>query len=122
MTHELGLNLTGLSLQGMRIGPVDPKKGVAQVGVAAEAKTVANKSHFDTTIFQKKDRTGFGGGFKIPEEHRLKKENQKRKKVDTSEVEGEEKEKDQSAVTKDEIFAHLNLGSSDTGIGSGKYG
>ena len=78
----------------MRIGPVDPKKGVAQVGVAAEAKTVANKSHFDTTIFQKKDRTGFGGGFKIPEEHRLKKENQKRKKVDTSEVEGEEKEKD----------------------------
>ena len=72
---DTGLNLTGLSLQGMRIGPIDPKKGVSQVGVAAEAKTISNKQHFDTTIFQKKDRTGFGGGFKIPEEHRLRKEN-----------------------------------------------
>ncbi len=28
-----GLNLTGLSLSGLRIGPMDPKKGGAQVGV-----------------------------------------------------------------------------------------
>jgi len=54
----------------MRIGPVDPKKGVAQVGVAAEARTMANKQHFDQLIFSKKERTGFGGGFKIPEEIR----------------------------------------------------
>ena len=106
----------------MRIGPLDAKKGVAAVGVTAEARTIANKQHFDQLVFSKKERTGFGGGFKIPEEIRQKKQNQRKKQVDTSEVEEKEKEKDQSAVTKDEIFAHLNLGSSESGIGSGKYG
>ena len=40
------------------------------MGVAAEARTMANKQHFDQLIFSKKERTGFGGGFKIPEEIR----------------------------------------------------
>lgn len=46
----------------------------------------------------------------------------KRKKVFKNNDEEEEKEKDQSLVTRDEIFAHLNLGNADTGIGSGKNG
>jgi hypothetical protein len=48
---------------------MDPKKkDTHMVGLAPEAKTVKNKDHFDQTIFKKKERTGFSGGFKIPEE------------------------------------------------------
>jgi hypothetical protein len=43
--------------------------------VLQEVKTLDKKQHFDQTLFSKKERTGFSGGFKIPEEHRTKKEN-----------------------------------------------
>lgn len=34
------------------------------------------------TIYCKKERIGFGGGFKIPDDYRVRKENQKRKNLD----------------------------------------
>lgn len=103
------------------MGPLDPKKKVPLVGVEIEAKTLQNKTHFDQTVFQKKDRTGFGGGFKIPEEYREKKENYKKKKVDKNKDNDDEKEKDMSLITRDEVIAHLNLGNAESGIG-GKGG
>jgi hypothetical protein len=83
---------------------------------------VHNKQFFDQTIFQKKDRTGFGGGFKIPDEYRVKKESMKKRKVDSKGDEFEEKVKDQGLITRDEIFAHLNLGSAESGVAAGKAG
>ena len=114
-----GLNISGTSFSGLRSGPLDPKKKVALVGFQQEAKTMQNKLHFDQTMFVKKDRTGFGGGFKIPDEYRERKQNLK---VDNSLLEEKETAKDHGLVTKEEIFAHLNLGNAETGIGSGKNG
>ena len=60
----------------MRVGPMDPQKKTTHlVGFKPEAKTMENKDHIDETLFLKKQRTGFSGGFKIPEEIRLKKLN-----------------------------------------------
>lgn len=85
------------------------------------AVTTDNKKHFDVTVYQKKERTGFGGGFKIPEEYRKIKQSRKRGPLDFDEHSDHE-EKDQSLVTKEEIFKHLNLGNAESGIGGGKYG
>jgi hypothetical protein len=41
------LNTSTLSLSGLRMGPLDPKKKVPLVGVEIEAKTLQNKTHFD---------------------------------------------------------------------------
>ena len=111
--------MTGQSFSGLRAAPHDPKKQVAQIGLTAEARTSKGKS--TETHYLKKDRTGFGGGFKIPEECRVKKEQMKKKKKLATHSDDEDKDKDQSGLTKDEIFAHLNLGNADTGI-SGKNG
>ena len=54
----------------------------------------------------KKDLSGFGAGFKIPEEYRKRKlqmKAAKRKKEDEEEADG----MDENQVTKDEIFALL---------------
>lgn len=67
------------------------------------------------------ERTGFGGGFKIPEEYRKIRESRKLvKKVD--EDEEDQEDKDQNVITKEEILNSLALGSSETGIGPSKYG
>lgn len=67
------------------------------------------------------ERTGFSGGFKIPEELRKSKERKKGKKQ-------EKKEEDNmdanlaNMITKDEVYMHLNLGHSDSNTGIGKHG
>lgn len=45
-------------------------------------------------MFIKKERTGFGGGFKIPEEYRVKKQQAKQQKFDSTILEDEEAAKD----------------------------
>ena len=79
------------------------------------------KLHFDQTVFSKKELTGFAGGFKIPEEHRLKKENIRRQMGLTHDSDKDEVQQEHSLVTKDEIMAHLNLGNNEGGI-EGKSG
>ena len=79
------------------------------------------KLHFDQTVFSKKERTGFSGGFKIPEEHKIRKENQRRLLGSTQETEKEDTNQEQSLITRDEIMAHLNLGSIEGSI-EGKSG
>jgi len=72
-------------------------------------------------VFYKKERTGFSGGFKIPEEHKLRKESLRKMLGSTQETEKEDTAKEQSLITKDEILAHLNLGSIEGNI-EGKSG
>ena len=69
----------------------------------------------------RKERQGFGGGFKILEEYRR---NKMRRKGDNKKADHEDEDdhKDQNQVTKDEIFQLLNLGNAEGGIGAGKYG
>ena len=117
-----GLNITGFSLSVMnRVGPLDPKINQPQVGVTPVAVTIQNKTNFDQTMFVKKERINFGGGFKIPEEYRQRKEQAKRKLADASKIVEDETAKDMSLVTKDEILTVLNLGNAESGIG-GKNG
>ncbi len=52
---------------------------------------MGNKNHVDQTMFVKKERTNFGGGFKIPEDFRVKRELAKNKKMEASSIEDEGK-------------------------------
>lgn len=107
-----------LSLSGMRVGPLDAKSKNPVVGLVQEPrKPNANEQ----TIFVKKSLSGFGAGFKIPEEYRKNKMQRKVSRKDTGEEE-EVQQKEQNQITREEIHQLLNLGSSDGGIGSGKYG
>ena len=78
------VDLASLKLTGMRVGPIDPETKVAKVGIRQEAYTKP-KDFNEQTIFVKKDLSGFGAGFKIPEEYRKRKlqmKAAKRKKED----------------------------------------
>lgn len=71
------------------------------------------------TIYRKKERSGFSGGFKIPEDHKKKKPERK----DAVVVHSQDEQADQQFVTKEEILAHLNLGVGESGthgLGGGK--
>lgn len=114
--------MTGLgqSLSGLRVGPLDPK-----------TKTFKDKHEPQYQIydpdFQKvpkftnKDRSGFSGGFKIPEELRKAKLSRKIKHNDGEEEEDKE-EINKNDITKEEILAQLNLGSNQAAGGMGKHG
>lgn len=54
------------------------------------AQTDEAKTHFDQTVYRKKERTGFSGGFKIPEEVIAKKLSQKRRAVDSEQKHSDE--------------------------------
>ena len=114
-----------LSLTGMRMGPIDEKTKAPIVGLDQEQALVMQKvvkpNPHQQTVFVKKSLSGFGAGFKIPEEYRKNKLKRMGKKRDTEADESAE-EKDQNAVTREEIFALLNLGNAEGGIGAGKYG
>jgi len=67
-----------------------------------------------------KERSGFSGGFKIPEEQRKAKLGRKIKPKDEYDSEDHE-EVNKNDITKDEIMQHLNLGASQA-AGSSKHG
>lgn len=78
-----------MKLTSMRTGPIDPETKVTRVGWNQEGYT-RPKDYYEQTIFVKKDLSGFGAGFKIPEEYRKKKLKQraeKRKKEDEDDAE-----------------------------------
>lgn len=70
-----------------------------------------------------KERSGFSGGFKIPQET-LKSGKAKKKGPRGSEELEEEPEAGHgtSQITKDEVFQQLALGAADSGAGVGKSG
>ena len=78
-------------------------------------------SHYETQ-YQRHERTGFGGGFKIPEEFRTRKQLAKQRRVDSTIIEDEEAIKDTSLATREEILETLNLGTSDPTAGVSKSG
>ena len=74
MPDCLALNIVGTSLSVTnRAGPIDPKSRTPLIGKTAATPKRAIVGDEDMTIYQKKERTGFGGGFKIPEDYRTKK-------------------------------------------------
>ena len=102
----------------MRICPLEEKTKTPVVGIKQEA-IMHNPNQ--QTVFVKKSLSGFGSGFKIPEEYRQKKLRRKGEKHEKEDEENDE-DKDQNQVTKEEIMALLNLGNSEGSIGPGKYG
>ena len=73
------------------------------------ARTMDKRAYIPETKFRKKDRVGYGGGFKIPEEYRKKRE-ARRLRRDDEEGLSSDGEKETNAITKEEIIQHLNLG------------
>lgn len=68
-----------------------------------------------------KERSGFSGGFKIPEEQRKAKLGRKiRHDVDEGDEDQDDVQKNE--ITVDEIKSHLNLGAAQTAGGGGKHG
>ena len=74
------------------------------------------------TQYQRHERTGFGGGFKIPEEFRTRKQLAKQRRADSTIIEDEDVIKDTSLATREEILETLNLGTSDPTAGVSKSG
>lgn len=110
-----------LSLTGMRIGPRDPATHLAKVGAKQEVIRPENSaSTYKAQLM--KERSGFSGGFKIPEEFRKSKIKKKGLYSDNEQEEEVEKAQGANAITKDEIFQQLALGQSDSGMGAGKSG
>jgi hypothetical protein len=59
----------GLSLSGLRVGPLDPKTKTSKVGYHTQYQIQDPNSRVVPT-FTSKERSGFSGGFKIPVEQR----------------------------------------------------
>ena len=113
-----------MRLTGQSAMPVDNEKDVqsrSKKRWEANAKRIDTKAFEDQRVFVRKERQGFGGGFKILEEYRR---NKMKRKGDNRQTEHDDEEdhKDQNQVTKEEIFQLLNLGNAEGGIGAGKYG
>ena len=118
------VDLSGLRLTGQSVAPIcnekyDPKN--PRRPEAAQAKTLDKKMYNEQRVYIRKERQGFGGGFKILEEYRknkLKRKGERRKADD----EEEQENLSENQVTKEEIFQLLNLGNAEGSIGAGKYG
>ena len=108
-----------LSLSGLRMGPIDPKSKVPKIGTSMQYQ-IEDPTHQKIPKFLNKERSGFSGGFKIPEEQRKAKLGRKIKQKDANDSEDHE-EVNKNDITKDEIMQQLNLGSSQA-AGSSKHG
>jgi len=109
-----------MSLSGMRIGPIDPKNKVPKVG-ARQQYAVEEPGFEAVANFLNKERSGFSGGFKIPQEQRVNKLGRKIRHIDGEELSDFE-EQDKNAINKDDILQDLELGSSSAAAGSSKHG
>ena len=97
----------------MRSGALDPKTKCSYVGhqtFSAICEPNDAGSQYAPT-FTNKDRSGFAGGFKIPIEQRKAKLGRKIQHLERGEDEDAE-EGSKNDITKEEIMAQLNLGSS----------
>ena len=92
----------GLSLSGLRVGPLDPKSKVPKVGANLQYQ-IEDPTSTHVPKFLNKERSGFSGGFKIPEEQRRARLGRKIRhdKGDDSE---EHEELNKNDITKEEIM------------------
>ena len=89
----------------MRMGPLDPSGKTPVVG-ASFAYKVDDPSHKRVPTFLSKNRSGFSGGFKIPEEMRKAKLSRKIQHGDHSQDSDDAKE-EKHEISKEEIMAAL---------------
>ena len=116
---DLGaLHLTGQSVAPILGGRHDHKTRPREI---ADARTLEKKTYDEQRVFVRKERQGFGGGFKILEEYRRNKM-KKKSSLKHKEEDDEMDEKEENQVTKEEIYQLLNLGNAEGSIGAGKYG
>ena len=103
----------------MRMGPLNPTDKTPLVG-ASFAYKVSDPNEKRVPTFLSKNRSGFSGGFKIPEEMRKAKLSRKIQKGDGELDEDEDKE-EKTEISKEEIMAALQLDASQ-GVGGSKAG
>lgn len=91
-----------LFLQGMQMGPLDPKGKVPAVGLS-QAFQKDDPMEQRVPKFMNKERSGFSGGFKIPEEHRRTRQGRQIPRHHDHHEEDQE-EANKNDITKDEIM------------------
>ena len=84
------------------MGPLDPKSKVPKVGTNMQYQ-VEDPSQQKIPKFLNKERSGFSGGFKIPEEQRRAKLDRKIKRKEENDSDDHE-EVNKNDITKDEIM------------------
>ena len=82
---------------------------------------IEDPSSTNVPKFLNKERSGFSGGFKIPEEQRRARLGRKIRHDDGDDSE-EHEELNKNDITKEEIMQQLNLGSAQAAGGMGKHG
>jgi hypothetical protein len=82
------------------------------------ARTLDKRQYIPETLYKKKERVGFGGGFRIPEAYREKR--LARSLRNRLEDDSTDEEKETNLLTKEEIMAQLNLGEAQMNFGQGK--
>lgn len=97
------IGVAGVSLSGLRVGPIDPKKKTAKTGCEPQWEYFDPGSNFVPT-FVGKERSGFSGGFKIPNEQRKAKLARKIKHDEKGEDEDAD-EGSKNEITKEEVMA-----------------
>lgn len=103
----------------MRMGPLDPSGKTPVVG-AQFAYKVDDPSNKRVPTFLSKNRSGFSGGFKIPEEMRRAKLSRKIQRGENSQDSDDAKE-EKHEISKEEIMAALQL-DANQGAGGSKSG
>ena len=86
----------------MRVGPLDPKSKAPKVGFNMQYM-IEDATQERAPKFFNKERSGFSGGFKIPEEQRKNKLSRKIKHEDHSDSDDHE-DVGKNDITKDEIM------------------
>lgn len=98
------VDLSSLRLTGQSVAPIHgDRHDHKQPRVQADARTLDKKTYNEQRVFVRKERQGFGGGFKILEEYRR---NKLKRKGDSKKTDDEDEHDthDQNQVTKEEIF------------------
>lgn len=108
-----------LSLSGLRVAPFDRKTKEPKTNVPVQF--VEDGGEVIIPKFTQKERSGFSGGFKIPEEQRIAKLGRKIRHT-VGDAEDEHEEVGRTDITKEEILAQLDLGSAQAAGGMGKHG
>jgi len=99
------MSVKGTGLADKHCGDPKNRSGkTAQVKNFEAARTLDKRQYIQETLYKKKERVGFGGGFKIPEAYKEKR--LARSLRNRIESDGEsDPEKETNALTKEEIMA-----------------
>jgi hypothetical protein len=111
----VGMGAT-LSVTNRQTGNLNNAQSNKKFYHLAEAQTEFNKTVEDRTVYMRKSRTNFGGGFKVPEEYKAKRQHGKRPTQE--EQDSDEDDKNPTFVTKKAVLEKIGLGDSQTLTGA----